>query len=311
MPADRSSPRARPTTRSPGCPRRCSRASRAPASPTSARSSSAPARSRCSFKDKNITTAADLKGKKVGNWGFGNEFELFAGHDQGRARPGQGRHARPAAVRHAGAAEGRHRRRPGDDLQRVRPGAGGQEPGRPASSTRPTTSTRIDWNDEGTAMLQDAIWANTEKLERQGLPGPDGRSSCEASFKGWIVLPRQRREVPRHRRRARLQARREPPAVADERDQQAHLALARTASAWSTRPPGTRRSTIAQQTKNQDGDTVLTKAARGPGLHQRLRPEGARRAQGRRRGRRHRDGLQADHGQAQPRRRVERPRPTS
>ncbi len=32
-----------------------------------------------SFKDKNITTAADLKGKKVGNWGFGNEFELFAG----------------------------------------------------------------------------------------------------------------------------------------------------------------------------------------------------------------------------------------
>src|SRR5215203_2901418 len=32
-----------------------------------------------SFKDKNITTAANLKAKKVGNWGFGNEFELFAG----------------------------------------------------------------------------------------------------------------------------------------------------------------------------------------------------------------------------------------
>ena len=32
-----------------------------------------------SFKDKSIATAADLKGKKVGNWGFGNEFELFAG----------------------------------------------------------------------------------------------------------------------------------------------------------------------------------------------------------------------------------------
>jgi NitT/TauT family transport system substrate-binding protein len=31
-----------------------------------------------SFKDKNITTAADFKGKKIGNWGFGNEFEIFA-----------------------------------------------------------------------------------------------------------------------------------------------------------------------------------------------------------------------------------------
>ena len=28
---------------------------------------------------------------------------------------------------------------------------------------QPTTS-RINWNDVGTAMLQDAIWANTDKL---------------------------------------------------------------------------------------------------------------------------------------------------
>src|SRR5689334_5276540 len=31
-----------------------------------------------SFKDKSITKAADLKGKKVGVWLGGNEFELFA-----------------------------------------------------------------------------------------------------------------------------------------------------------------------------------------------------------------------------------------
>ncbi|MFZ4720976.1 MAG: ABC transporter substrate-binding protein, partial [Ilumatobacteraceae bacterium] len=30
-----------------------------------------------SFKDKNITSAADFKGKKIGNWGFGNEYEIF------------------------------------------------------------------------------------------------------------------------------------------------------------------------------------------------------------------------------------------
>jgi NitT/TauT family transport system substrate-binding protein len=32
-----------------------------------------------SWADSNITTAADLDGKIVGNWGFGNEYELFAG----------------------------------------------------------------------------------------------------------------------------------------------------------------------------------------------------------------------------------------
>ena len=58
-----------------------------------------------SFKDKNITAPADFKGKKVGNWGFGNEFELFAGMTQGRAQARQRRHARAAAVRHAGAAQ--------------------------------------------------------------------------------------------------------------------------------------------------------------------------------------------------------------
>ena len=36
---------------------------------------------------------------------------------------------------------------------------------------QPSDFTTIDWNDEGTAMLQDAIWANTEKLGRHRLPG--------------------------------------------------------------------------------------------------------------------------------------------
>ncbi|MEK7292917.1 MAG: ABC transporter substrate-binding protein, partial [Actinomycetota bacterium] len=31
-----------------------------------------------SFKDKNILSAADFAGKKIGNWGYGNEFEIFA-----------------------------------------------------------------------------------------------------------------------------------------------------------------------------------------------------------------------------------------
>ena len=40
-----------------------------------------------SFKAKNITAPADFKGKKIGNWGFGNEFELFAGMTQAGLKP--------------------------------------------------------------------------------------------------------------------------------------------------------------------------------------------------------------------------------
>lgn len=42
-----------------------------------------------SFKDKGITTAADLAGKKVGSWGYGNEWELFAGMQKPGSTPPQ------------------------------------------------------------------------------------------------------------------------------------------------------------------------------------------------------------------------------
>ena len=32
-----------------------------------------------SFKTSNISAVTDFKGKKIGSWGFGNEFELLAG----------------------------------------------------------------------------------------------------------------------------------------------------------------------------------------------------------------------------------------
>ena len=42
-----------------------------------------------SFKDKNITKPEDLKGKKVGAWGFGNEAELYAGLRKAGHRSGE------------------------------------------------------------------------------------------------------------------------------------------------------------------------------------------------------------------------------
>ena len=193
-----------------------------------------------SFKDKGITAPADLRGKKVGNWGFGNEFELFAGMTQGRAQARQRRHARAAAVRHAGPAQRvrstPRRRCPTTSTRRC----WRRRTRRPGSSTSRRTSTIINWNDAGTAMLQDAIWANTEKLVRPGLPGHHGQVHRRVA-QGLDLLPRQRRVVPRHRRQGRVEARREPPAVAGQRGQQADLAVARRpAPARSTRRRGTR-----------------------------------------------------------------------
>ena len=45
-------------------------------------------------------TPADFKGKKIGNWGFGNEFELFAGMTKAGLDPAKDVTPRAAALRH-------------------------------------------------------------------------------------------------------------------------------------------------------------------------------------------------------------------
>ena len=50
----------------------------------------------------------------------------------------------------------------------------------------------IDYNDVGTAMLQDAIWAREAWLAEEGNEDIATRFLA-ASFRGWIVLPRQPR----------------------------------------------------------------------------------------------------------------------
>ena len=63
------------------------------------------------------------------------------------------------------------------------------------------TSTVINWNDEGTAMLQDAIWANTDKLRATRPTRTTTVKFLQASFKGWMYCRDNAAEVPRHRRR--------------------------------------------------------------------------------------------------------------
>jgi NitT/TauT family transport system substrate-binding protein len=137
-----------------------------------------------SFKDKNITTAADLKGKKVGNWGFGNEFELFAGMTKAGIDPGkdvtlvQQQFDMQALLKgDIDAAQAMNYNEYAQVLEATNPKTG--------KLYQPSDFNTISWQDEGTGMLQDAIWANTEKLDSDKNYQNTTVKFIEASLKGW------------------------------------------------------------------------------------------------------------------------------
>src|ERR1700712_3521215 len=137
-----------------------------------------------SFKDKNITNAAALKDKKVGNWGFGNEFELFAGMTKAGLNPGkdvklvQQQFDMQALLKgDIDAAQAMVYNEYAQVLEAKNPKTG--------KLYTPADFTTVNWNDEGSAMLQDAIWANTDKLGDKAYQDQTVKF-LEASFKGWI-----------------------------------------------------------------------------------------------------------------------------
>jgi NitT/TauT family transport system substrate-binding protein len=137
------------------------------------------------FKDANITTAADLKGKKVGNWGFGNEFELFAGMTKAGLDPAkdvelvQQQFDMQALLKgDIDAAQAMTYNEYAQVLEAKNPDTG--------ELYKPEDFTAVNWNDEGTAMLQDAIWADTEKLENDKAYQDQTVKFLKASFRGWI-----------------------------------------------------------------------------------------------------------------------------
>jgi NitT/TauT family transport system substrate-binding protein len=116
------------------------------------------------WKSSGITSPAQFKGKKIGNWGFGNEFELFAGMTKAGLDPGkdvtlvQQQFDMQALLRRdIDAAQAMSYNEYAQLLEAKDPKTG--------QLYKPEAFTILDWNTVGTAMLQDAVWANTEKLK--------------------------------------------------------------------------------------------------------------------------------------------------
>ncbi|GAB3133486.1 ABC transporter substrate-binding protein [Marisediminicola antarctica] len=138
-----------------------------------------------SFADAGIDTAADLEGKNVGNWGFGNEFELFAGITEAGLDPTTDvtlvQQQFDMAALLAGdidAAQAMTYNEYAQVLETINPDTG--------ELYQPEDFTVIDWNDEGTAMLQDAIWANAERLESDEEYQETAVAFLKAVIKGFV-----------------------------------------------------------------------------------------------------------------------------
>jgi NitT/TauT family transport system substrate-binding protein len=136
-----------------------------------------------SWADSGIGGSADLAGKKVGNWGFGNEYELFAGLTQAGLDPGadvtlvqQDFTMQALLNREIDAAQAMTYNEYAQVLEAVNADTG-------ELYTAEDFSV-INWNDEGTAMLQDAIWADTAKLSDPAYCGT-AIAFVKASIQGW------------------------------------------------------------------------------------------------------------------------------
>jgi NitT/TauT family transport system substrate-binding protein len=138
-----------------------------------------------SFADRGIRTPADLKGRKVGNWGFGNEFELFAAMTRAGLDPGkdvtlvQQQFDMQALLRgDIDAAQAMSYNEYAQLLEAKDPKTG--------QLYRPEAFTILDWNAVGTSMLQDAVWANSDRLAKDKNYQETAVKFLTGTIKGWV-----------------------------------------------------------------------------------------------------------------------------
>jgi NitT/TauT family transport system substrate-binding protein len=139
-----------------------------------------------SWADSGITEPADWAGKRVGTWGFGNEFELFAAMRQAGIEPNDPNQVtivqQPFDMalllnREIDAAEAMIYNEYAQVLEATNPETG--------ELYQPEDLSVIDFNEVGTAMLQDHVFARESWLAEDGNEDVAVRF-LRASFKGWI-----------------------------------------------------------------------------------------------------------------------------
>ena len=116
----------------------------------------------------------------------------------------------------------------------------------------------INYEDTEGAMLQDAIWADTERLESDEDYQDTTVKFLKAVIKGWIYAAREPRGGVGDHDRGRLQLGSEPRALDGQRDQQAHLAVARRHRRDRRGRVGQDRRRARSRPSNETGAHLIT-----------------------------------------------------
>ncbi len=134
-----------------------------------------------SFADSGIESPEDWAGKTVGNWGFGNEYELTAAIELFDVPDvelvGQNFDMLALLNRELDAAEAMIYNEYAQLLEAENPDTG--------ELYQPEDFNVIDFNEVGTAMLQDAVWVNADWIAEEGNEDVAVRF-LKATFRGWI-----------------------------------------------------------------------------------------------------------------------------
>ena len=138
-----------------------------------------------SMKDKSITKPADFKGKKIGNWGFGNEFEIFAALTKAGLDPAkdvtlvqQQFDMKALLAGEIDAAEAMTYNEYAQVLESKNPKTG--------KLYTPDDLNAVSYNDAGVGMLQAAVWADGKKLASDTAYQDTAVKFLKASMKGWV-----------------------------------------------------------------------------------------------------------------------------
>jgi NitT/TauT family transport system substrate-binding protein len=136
------------------------------------------------WREAEITSPADLRDRKVGLWESGDELEVTAGLAGAGLEPGTDYEAvigppdvRPFLAGRVDVAQALIYNEYAQVLEATNPESG--------KLYQPTDLDVINWTDEGTAMLQDAVFARAAWLAEPGNEAIAVRF-LRASFQGWI-----------------------------------------------------------------------------------------------------------------------------
>jgi NitT/TauT family transport system substrate-binding protein len=137
-----------------------------------------------SFKDANITAPAEFAGHTIGNWGFGNEYEIFAALAAVELDPAtdvslvqQDFNMDGLLSGDIDAAEAMTYNEYAQVLEAVNPDTG--------ELYTPDELNVVSYEEFGVGMLQDAIWADGERMDSDESYIDLAGRFVAASLQGW------------------------------------------------------------------------------------------------------------------------------